>query len=230
MIVTRFNPSANGPLHIGHVMTLLVNEQFAHQNGGKFLIRFDDTTPPMLPKQIAKIVINQRETIEWLDVQVDGWKIESEILSDVRDRLDRLGHVYVNDFGYHELPVFTRHINTPWVAFPYVPQQTAERVVMDNMDGITHLIRGEEFALEYSLYRYKCDQFKFTAPKFFSLPRLVGKYGDISKTAGGYSIAELRGEGYTAQELKDMLAKACLYCPQNGWQLYNLKREPRIDL
>ena len=33
MIVTRFNPSCNGPLHVGHIMTLLVNEQFAHQSG-----------------------------------------------------------------------------------------------------------------------------------------------------------------------------------------------------
>jgi glutamyl/glutaminyl-tRNA synthetase len=98
------------------------------------------------------------------------------------------------------------------------------------MSGITHVIRGEEFALEYSLYRCYCDKFKLPAPKFIFLSRLEGRHGDISKTAGGYSIAELRGDGYTAQDIKDMLAKAGLSCPQNGWYLYNLKREPRIDL
>jgi len=186
----------------------------------------------MLPKQVEKIRINQREIIEWLGINVDVWEIESEILNVVRETLDGLGHEYVNDFGYHELPIYTRYINTTWTAFPYVPQQTAERVVMDVMNGITHIIRGEEFALEYSLYRYYYDKFKFKlpAPKFIFLPRLEGRRGDISKTAGGYSIAELRGDGYTAQDIKDMLAKACLSCPQNGWYLYNLKREPRIDL
>ena len=230
MIVTRFNPSATGNLHIGHLMTLLINEQFAHQNDGYFIVRFDDTTPPMLPKQIEKIILDQKEILKWLNIQMDAWETESELLSEVRNRLDKLGHVYVNDFGYHELPIYTRFINTTWTAFPYVPQQTAERVVMDNMSKVTHVIRGEEFALEYSLYRYYCDKFKFPAPKFVFLPRLEGRRGDISKTAGGYSIAELRGDGYTAQDIKDMLAKACLSCPQNGWYLYNLKREPRIDL
>lgn len=230
MIVTRFNPSCNGPLHIGHVMTLLINEQFAHQSSGKFLVRFDDVTPPMLPKRVTKIMEAQRRTIEWLDVKVDGWMVESSVLDEVRDRLDKLGHVYVNDFGYHELPIYTRFINTDWKAFPYVPQQTAERVVMDNMSNVTHLIRGEEFALEYSHYRLKCDEFKFHHPQFIFLPRLEGKHGDISKTAGGYSVDELRADGYTADDLKDMLANACLSCPQNGWNLYNLKREPRIDL
>jgi glutamyl/glutaminyl-tRNA synthetase len=211
-------------------MTLLVNEQFAHQSGGKFIIRFDDTTPPLPAKQIEEIRLNQKETIEWLGIPVDEWEIESDILSDVRDALTKLGHKYVNDFGYHDLPVYTRHINTSWLAFPYVPQQTAERVVMDNMSGITHIIRGEEFALEFSLYRYYCDKFNFPHPKFIFLPRMIGKYGDISKTAGGYSIAELRGDGHSASDVIELVEKACLNWPPNGWSLYNLKREPRLNL
>ena len=229
-IITRFNPSANGNLHLGHIMTLLLNEYFAHQSDGKFFIRFDNVTPPVFPTRIEKIMQDQLAIINWMDVDYDGKVIESEILNEVRERLSALGHIYVNDFGYHELPVYTRYINTSWLAFPYVPQQTAERVIMDNMMGITHLIRGEEFASEYALYRYFCDKFKLPAPKFIFIPRLASKYGDISKTAGGYSIEELRGDGYTAQDIKDLLANACLACPKNGWNIYNLKREPRIDL
>ena len=230
MIVTRFNPSCNGPLHLGHVFTLLVNEQFAHQSDGKFIVRFDDITPPLSPEQNKKIKIQQRETIEWLNVKVDGWIDESSILDEVRSKLDKLGHVFVDDFGYHELPIFTRHINTSWLAFPYVPQQTAERVVMDNMYGTTHLIRGEEFALEYSHYRLKCDEFKMPAPKFIFIPRLMGKHGDISKTAGGYSIAELRGNGYTPKDVIELVERACLNWYPNGWSIYNLKREPRLSV
>ena len=230
MIVTRFNPSSNGPLHLGHIFTLLVNEQFAHQSGGKFIIRFDDVTPPSFSKRTEKIMEVQRETIEWLNIKVDGWVVESAILAEVRSKLDKLGHVYVNDFGYHELPLYTRHINTSWLAFPYVPQQTAERVVMDNMIGATHLIRGEEFALEYSLYRYYCDKFNFPHPKFIFLPRMIGKYGDISKTAGGYTIDGLCGDGYSPSEVIELVEKSCLNWPPNGWSLHNLKREPRLNL
>jgi hypothetical protein len=39
---TRFNPTLNGYLHLGHVMMCLVNRAEATEHGGKFLVRFDD--------------------------------------------------------------------------------------------------------------------------------------------------------------------------------------------
>ncbi len=42
-IVTRFGPSPTGFLHIGGLFTALVSERFAHQDGGIFYLRVEDT-------------------------------------------------------------------------------------------------------------------------------------------------------------------------------------------
>ena len=42
-IVTRFAPSPTGRLHVGNIRTALHNFLFARKNGGKFLLRIDDT-------------------------------------------------------------------------------------------------------------------------------------------------------------------------------------------
>ncbi len=42
-MVTRIAPSPTGFLHIGSVYTGLLNEKLAHQAGGKFLVRIEDT-------------------------------------------------------------------------------------------------------------------------------------------------------------------------------------------
>ena len=39
----RFAPSPTGPLHIGGVRTALYNYLFAKKNGGKMLLRIEDT-------------------------------------------------------------------------------------------------------------------------------------------------------------------------------------------
>ena len=39
----RFAPSPTGPLHIGGVRTALYNYLFARKNGGKMILRIEDT-------------------------------------------------------------------------------------------------------------------------------------------------------------------------------------------
>jgi glutamyl-tRNA synthetase len=43
MVRTRFAPSPTGYLHIGGVRTALFNWLFARKNGGRFILRIDDT-------------------------------------------------------------------------------------------------------------------------------------------------------------------------------------------
>ena len=41
--VTRFAPSPTGFLHIGGLFASLISERLAHQSGGVFLLRIEDT-------------------------------------------------------------------------------------------------------------------------------------------------------------------------------------------
>lgn len=231
MIVTRLNPTTNGPLHLGHLFTLMVNEHYAHDNGGKFIVRFDDTSgvTQLIPEEKReRIKKEQEEIINWLGVKVDTWQTQSVYTPEIRTKLF-MKCKPIPDDPDPELPLFIR-MGTTWLPYPYQAYQTAERVWLDNMIGATHIIRGEDFVTEYALYRYFCDLFKLPAPHFVFLPRLMGKFNDISKTNGGYTIAEMRGKGYSADDLKELMASAVLNWPTYGWHLYNIKPNPRIDI
>ena len=41
--LTRFAPSPTGYLHVGNIRTALFNFLLSKKNGGKFLLRIDDT-------------------------------------------------------------------------------------------------------------------------------------------------------------------------------------------
>ena len=225
MIHTRFNPGLNGSLHLGHIYTLLVNECVAHSSGGRFYVRFDDTSYASIKSGRAETVLHyQRKTIEWLEIEVDGWFKQSEVLEYVQAELKFRGFDVSEEkeeSGY-VLPISVR-LGNKFIYYPYAPRQTAERVVMDNMLGITHIIRGEEFSTEFSYYNYVCQMLHYLVPEFWYLPRLSSWDGDISKTNGGYTIAEFQKNGYSPQDIKEILAKSCLANPSNGWNLYNIK-------
>lgn len=239
MIVTRFNPTVNGNLHLGHVYSLYVNEYFAHSVGGRFFVRFDDTsngaTIEMKNPELAKEFLDQQVfDIGWLGMFVNEWSKQSDILNILEDEIKtKITHNYNYIFPDpypHTLPISVRMLGTGWIAYPYTPQETAERVIMDRHLGITHIIRGEEFLTEFSLYRYFCDVFNYPHPKFIFLPRLVGSRGDISKTTGGYTIVEMRANGYTPQDIKELLSHACLNYFGDDWSIYNLKSNPRLTI
>jgi len=234
MVVTRFSPSVNGSLHLGHLFTLLVNEYFAHSNGGKFIVRFDDANALInaMPRdKTERIAKYQREDIEWMGFEVDEWISERDIHSEVLEKLHNFGFDGLPEaaLGTEIVPMVMKE-EKGWVSIPYVPNQTLERVIMDNMISATHIIRGDDFLTEFSLYCYFCYLFKFTTPEFVFLPRLTGVRGDISKTAGGFKIADLRSNGYTPQEIRTIMAKACLISPGNGFQLHNIKSFPQVIL
>ena len=64
----RFAPSPTGPLHIGGVRTALYNYLFARHNGGKMLLRIEDTdSNRFVPGAEAYII----ESLKWLGIEID---------------------------------------------------------------------------------------------------------------------------------------------------------------
>lgn len=64
----RFAPSPTGPLHIGGVRTALYNYLFARQNGGKMILRIEDTDSQRFVPG-AEDYIN--EALRWLGIEID---------------------------------------------------------------------------------------------------------------------------------------------------------------
>lgn len=74
MIVTRFAPSPTGYLHIGGARTALFNWLMARKNGGKFILRIEDTDQKRNTPTAMKQVI---EDLRWLGIEWDeGPEIE----------------------------------------------------------------------------------------------------------------------------------------------------------
>lgn len=237
---TRFAPTMNGRLHVGHLFTLLVNEYEAHSTGGKFIIRCDDMQAYW--KYIRGVSPNQmidsmKADLGWLGLldRIDDIETDGNMLPEVRRVLEQLNTdaLYISKDRYKRLYSDTvpEIISTVAKPYPYVPYLTAEKVVADFLQDITLLIRGEDLLNEYSLYTFLCDAWGIPIPRQVFLPRLVasdgGELADLSKTSGGYAIHQLiQEENMSPAMIMQKLRQSCLKDPTRPFSLLNVKERP----
>ncbi|WJS98781.1 tRNA glutamyl-Q(34) synthetase GluQRS [Novosphingobium humi] len=69
MIRTRFAPSPNGLLHLGHAYAAIVAHDLARQRGGEFLLRIEDIDAARSRTELAEAMI---EDLRWLGLHWDG--------------------------------------------------------------------------------------------------------------------------------------------------------------
>ena len=87
-IKTRFAPSPTGFLHIGGVRTALFNYVYAKHNGGKFVLRIEDTDFERSEKKFEEDII---ESLKWLSIIPDEETIfQSDRLGIYRSYIDKL--------------------------------------------------------------------------------------------------------------------------------------------
>lgn len=68
MIVTRFAPSPNGPLHLGHAYSAIVAHDLARAAGGRFLLRIEDID---LGRSRPELADACRRDLAWLGLAWD---------------------------------------------------------------------------------------------------------------------------------------------------------------
>ena len=68
-VVTRFAPSPTGFLHVGGAHTALFNWLFARHNGGKFLLRIEDTDRARSTEEAVQAIL---DGLTWLGLDWDG--------------------------------------------------------------------------------------------------------------------------------------------------------------
>src|SRR5690242_2090883 len=73
-VVTRFAPSPTGRLHVGNIRTALHNWLWARQNGGRFVLRIDDTDSERSEERFVEAI---RADLDWLGMTPDGEERQS---------------------------------------------------------------------------------------------------------------------------------------------------------
>src|SRR3989344_2797834 len=94
-IVCRFAPSPTGPLHVGCVRSALFNYLYARQNGGKLILRIEDTDIERSKKEYEDDI---KESFAWLGLEFDETELGDFVIAKSTD--EPLFHlaVVVDDF------------------------------------------------------------------------------------------------------------------------------------
>ncbi|NBX58407.1 MAG: glutamate--tRNA ligase, partial [Gammaproteobacteria bacterium] len=92
---TRFAPSPTGELHLGNARTALFNWLLAHRDGGRFLLRIEDTDAERSKPEFTQQLM---EDLQWLGLGWDGEIVAQSqrgaVYREALDKLERAGRVY----------------------------------------------------------------------------------------------------------------------------------------
>ena len=229
---TRFNPTANGQLHLGHLYLILVNHKTAKDSQGQFVVRFDDDQPywiesigrPAIAANCQSII----EDLDWMGIVVDRYSYQSQERELNEEFIRSLSGVRSLSVAGYGLPPVIISCDRP---YPYVPYLTAIKVAQDYREQIDCVIRGDDLICEFSLYCYFCERLNIPIPKFYYVPKLLHlgeDLTDVSKTRGNFKIRDLRALGFTPPTIESMLAEACLKEVSRGWVFDNIKQVPAL--
>jgi glutaminyl-tRNA synthetase len=136
---TRFPPEPNGYLHIGHAKSICLNFGLAHEYGGKFNLRFDDTNPAKEEQEYVDSIIDD---VRWLG---GDWENRLFYASDYFDqlyewalKLIKTGKAYVCDLSADEMREYRGTLTTPGRDSPY-----RNRSIDENLDLFERMKNGE---------------------------------------------------------------------------------------
>lgn len=93
-VTVRFAPSPTGRLHVGNVRTALINWMFAKANGGRFLLRIDDTDTE---RSTAENEAQIKSDLTWLGMEWDDTFNQSarfDKYDAAADKLREMGLLY----------------------------------------------------------------------------------------------------------------------------------------
>ena len=151
----RFAPSPTGPLHIGGVRTALYNYLFARKNGGKFILRIEDTDQKRFVPGAEQYII---DSFRWCGIEFDegvtaggefGPYKQSERKQMYRQYADKLidsGHAYYAFDTAEELNKIRSDYESQKLTFIY---NAVERVKLRNSltlskEEVSKLVENDE--------------------------------------------------------------------------------------
>ena len=219
-------PSPTGFLHIGGVRTFLFNWLFARGAGGECLLRIENTDTS---REVAESVEQIQSSLAWLGIDWDG-PVTFQL-----DRLERCQkearRLVAEGAAYEDEGAIRFRMpdegTTAWddlvkgrIEFPNEqledlvlvrsdgrPTYNFASPVEDWLDGITHVIRGDDHVSNTPKQIVILRALGSEIPTYAHVPSVFGEDGKkLSKRHGAISVDEFRQGGYVAPALMNFLA------------------------
>ena len=230
-IRTRLAPSPTGSLHVGTARSGIFNFLFARKNGGKFILRIEDTDLERSKKEFEE---DAKESLLWLGLNWDEFYRQSdrkEIYSEHIKKLLESGLAYVSkekggnskevirfknkgelikfkDIIRGEIEADTSDLGDFIIAKDInTPLYHLAAVIDDALMKISHIIRGEDHISNTPRQILIQGALNFPQPKYAHLPLILG--GDkskLSKRHGAEALSEYRKAGYPAEAMFNFLS------------------------
>ena len=226
MVIVRFAPSPTGIPHIGNIRTALFNYFFAKANNGKFLLRIEDTDRARLVEGAEEAI---KESLLWLGISWDGDIIrQSDFIEDYRKCAQQLvekGLAKKEDGAIRFLipktgkTSWTDKVGNKKIEFENseiedfiilktdgFPTYHLANVVDDNKEGVTHVIRGEDWISSTPKHILLYQAFGWEPPIFAHVPNILGTdKKKLSKRRGAKSVLDFKNEGFLPEALLNYL-------------------------
>jgi glutamyl-tRNA synthetase len=225
MVTVRFAPSPTGFLHLGSARTALFNWLFARREGGRFLLRIEDTDRKRSDKKFLDEILG---SLRWLGIDWDGEPIFQSERFDVYRRaaegLVAAGRAYrdgeailfriepgraivVEDMIHGPITFRTDDIKDQvLVKSDGSPAYNFSCVVDDDFLGITHILRGDDHVSNTPKQILFYEALSRPVPRFGHMPLILGVDGaKLSKRHGGVAVEEYKREGYLPPALANYL-------------------------
>lgn len=124
-IVTRFAPSPNGQLHLGHALSAIVAHDLAKDAGGRFLLRIEDIDGPRSRPEYADEFRRDLEWLglEWEEVPAQSTRIEGYVAA--AERLKARGLLYPCTCTRKEIEAAGARAGSDGLVYPGTCKRTA---------------------------------------------------------------------------------------------------------
>ena len=241
MVKVRFAPSPTGYLHVGGARTALFNWLYARNQGGRFVLRIEDTDQERSTQESIDQIL---EAMTWLGLDWDEYYRQtdrSDVHLEAAQSLLDSGSAYEQDgawwfrvppgetvvhdllagdvtFNHDQIKDFVIRRSDGTFVYNFV-------VVVDDADmEITHVIRGDDHLTntpkQIMLYRALGRK----PPKFAHLPMILGPDRTrLSKRHGVTSVLEYRRRGFLPEAMVNFFARL-------GWSHGNQEVFTRDEL
>src|SRR3989449_560494 len=224
-IRVRFAPSPTGYLHVGGARTALFNWLYARHEGGKFLLRIEDTDKARSADEHTQVIL---DGLSWLGLDWDeklvfqGARVKRH--QEIADRLLAEGKAYMEE-GAIRFRVPPGEIAWEDAVHGRISFQGADikdfiilrsdrtpiynlAVVVDDLDmGITHVLRGDDHISNTPKQIALYQALDAPLPVFGHVPMINGPDGKkLSKRHGVTAVGDYQHMGILPAAMRNFLA------------------------